>query len=178
MIRTKIGKSSRLFISILVIQDLIESIGNPILLKGDEVLLNGLLAQVLSDIAPKPSATFSIQICPKSKLQLGPTDSFYPEPPSSFDIATARNPNSSVSPIRISFPPRWPCQLSVTCCNYFGLTEICNRSHQDGLPILYCLIASLRSHRVDAIGATETRFALRPSTSVPPSCSSRSHRDS
>ena len=29
----------------LVIQDHIESIGKPILLKGDEVLLNGLLAQ-------------------------------------------------------------------------------------------------------------------------------------
>ena len=38
-------KSSRLFIFILVIQDHIESIGKPILLKGDEVLLNGLLAQ-------------------------------------------------------------------------------------------------------------------------------------
>ena len=31
--------------SILVIQDHTESIGKPILLKGDEVLLNGLLAQ-------------------------------------------------------------------------------------------------------------------------------------
>ena len=31
--------------SIFVIQDHIESIGKPILLKGDEVLLNGLLAQ-------------------------------------------------------------------------------------------------------------------------------------
>ena len=31
--------------SILVIQDHIESIGKPILLKGDEVLLNSLLAQ-------------------------------------------------------------------------------------------------------------------------------------
>ena len=31
--------------SILVIQDHIESIGKPILLKGYEVLLNGLLAQ-------------------------------------------------------------------------------------------------------------------------------------
>ena len=30
---------------ILVIQDHIESIGKPILLKGDEVLFNGLLAQ-------------------------------------------------------------------------------------------------------------------------------------
>ena len=31
--------------SILVIKDHIESIGKPILLRGDEVLLNGLLAQ-------------------------------------------------------------------------------------------------------------------------------------
>ena len=31
--------------SVLVIQDHIESTGKPILLKGDEVLLNGLLAQ-------------------------------------------------------------------------------------------------------------------------------------
>ena len=31
--------------SILVIQDHIESIGKPILLRGDEVLLNDLLAQ-------------------------------------------------------------------------------------------------------------------------------------
>ena len=45
LLRTNIGKSSRLYIFILVIQDHIESIGKPILLKGDEVLLNGLLAQ-------------------------------------------------------------------------------------------------------------------------------------
>ena len=45
MLRTNIGKSSRLYIFILVIQDHNESIGKPILLKGDEVLLNGLLAQ-------------------------------------------------------------------------------------------------------------------------------------
>ena len=124
MLRTHIGKSSRLFISILVIQDHIESIGKPILLKGDEVLLNGLLAQMLSDIAPKPSTTLSIEICQNPKLQLGPTDSFYPAPPSSYDIATARTPNSSVTPIRISVSPRWPCQLTVISCNYFGLTEI------------------------------------------------------
>jgi hypothetical protein len=82
MLRIYIGKSSRLFIFVLVIQDHIESIGKPVLLKGDEVLLNGLLAQMLSDIAPKPSITFSIQICQNPKLQLDPTDSFYPEPPS------------------------------------------------------------------------------------------------
>ena len=38
-------KLKTLHFSILVIQDHIESIGKPILLKGDEVLLNGLLAQ-------------------------------------------------------------------------------------------------------------------------------------
>ena len=38
-------KSSRLYIFILVIQDHIESIGKPILLKGDEVLLTELFAQ-------------------------------------------------------------------------------------------------------------------------------------
>src|SRR5215216_6543183 len=102
MLGTHIGKSSRLFISILVIQDHTESIGKPILLKGDEVLLNGLLAHVLSDIAPKPSTTFPFQICPKLKVKLGPTEISYPAPLSSFDIATARNPNRSVTPIRIS----------------------------------------------------------------------------
>ena len=43
--KDNIGKSSRLYIFILVIQDNIESIGKPILLKGDEVLLNEVLAQ-------------------------------------------------------------------------------------------------------------------------------------
>ena len=76
------AQSSGLYI-ILVIQDHIESIGKPILLKGDEVLLNDLFAQVLSDIAPKPSATFSIQICQNPNSPLGPTDISYPEPPSS-----------------------------------------------------------------------------------------------
>ena len=48
MLRTKDwlklqAQDSSFYIS--VIQDHIESIGNPILLKGDEVLLNGFLAQ-------------------------------------------------------------------------------------------------------------------------------------
>ena len=46
-----------------------------------------------SDITPKPSATFSFQICPKLKVKLGPTDLIHLAPPSSFDIATARNPS-------------------------------------------------------------------------------------
>ena len=45
VLRIKIGNGSRLFIFIFVIQDHIESIAKPIVLKGDEVLLNGLLAQ-------------------------------------------------------------------------------------------------------------------------------------
>lgn len=43
--KDNIGKISRLYIFIFVTQDHIESIGKPILLKGDEVLLNGLLSQ-------------------------------------------------------------------------------------------------------------------------------------
>ena len=39
------AQRTRLYILLLVIQDHIESIGKPILLKGDEVLPNGLLAQ-------------------------------------------------------------------------------------------------------------------------------------
>ena len=40
-----LATSSRLYIFLLTIQDHIDSIGKPILLRGDEVLLNGLLAQ-------------------------------------------------------------------------------------------------------------------------------------
>src|SRR3989337_2071155 len=125
MLRTRIGKRSRLYIFGLVIQDHIESIGKPILLKRDEVLLNVFFAQVLSDSVPKPSTTFSIQICPKPTFQLGPTDSSYPEPPSSSGLSHCQNPNKSDPPIWISVPPRWPCQLSVIICTYFGPTEFC-----------------------------------------------------
>ena len=48
MLRTKElaqAQSTRLYILLLVIQDHIESIGKPILLRGGEVLLNELLAQ-------------------------------------------------------------------------------------------------------------------------------------
>ena len=136
------------------------------------------LLKMLSDIAPKPSTTFSFQICPKPKVKLGPIEISYPAPLSSFDIATARNPNSLVTTIQITVSSRWPCKLSVACCNYFGLIEIAIGHTELAWHLLYCLIASLRSHRVDAIGATEMMFALSPSTLVPPSCSGRFHRDS
>ena len=65
-------KLKTLHFSVLVIQDHIESIGKPILLKGDEVLPNGILAQVFSDIAPKPSATFSAPHMSKTPSQSRP----------------------------------------------------------------------------------------------------------
>ena len=88
--------------------------------------LMACLINVLSDIAPKPSTTFSFQICQNPKLQLDPTDSFYPEPPSSYDIDTARNPDIS--------------------CNYFGLTEIAIGITEMARQTLCCLVDSLRSH--------------------------------
>ena len=142
------------------------------------MLLNGIFAQVLSDSTPKPSTTLSNQICPKPTFQLGPTEILYPAPPSLSRLSHCQNPNKSDPPKWISVPPRWPCQLSVIVCIHFGFTMFANRSHRDGLPSLCCLIASLRSYRVDAIGATEMRIALSHCTSVHPSCLYRSHRDS
>ena len=117
-----------------------------------------------------------IHICPKPKFKLGPTDLIQPTPSSSFDIATARNPNQFGLTDGISVSPRWACKLSVACCNNFGPTKICNRSHR------VCLTNSLfahyqnRSHRVCVIGQTELRFYPNPSTSVPLSWSCRSNQ--
>jgi hypothetical protein len=77
-----IGKSSRLFIFGLVIQDHIESIGKQILLKGDEVLLMRLLLKMLSDIAPKTIIHFPKTHLSKTLIHhFGPTDSIFSEPP-------------------------------------------------------------------------------------------------
>ena len=51
------------------------------------------LLKVLSDMLQSPQLLSHIHICPKPKVKLGPTDLIYPAPPSSFDIATARNPS-------------------------------------------------------------------------------------
>ena len=40
-----------------------------------------------------PQPLSHIHMCPKPKVKLGPTETFYPAPPSSFDIATATNPS-------------------------------------------------------------------------------------
>ena len=51
------------------------------------------LLKVLSDMLQNPQLLSHIHICPKPKVKLGPTKTFYPAPSSSLDIATARNPS-------------------------------------------------------------------------------------
>ena len=51
-----------------------------------------ILLKMLSDMLQNPPLLSHIHICPKPKVKLSPTDLIYPAPPSSFDIATARNP--------------------------------------------------------------------------------------
>ena len=51
------------------------------------------LLKMLSDMLQNPPLLSHIHICPKPKVQLGPTEISYPEPSSSVVIATARNPN-------------------------------------------------------------------------------------
>ena len=51
------------------------------------------LLKMLSDMLQSPQPLSHLHICPKPKVKLDPTDLIYPAPPSSFDIATARNPN-------------------------------------------------------------------------------------
>ena len=51
------------------------------------------LLKVLSDMLQSPQPLPRIHICPKPKVKLGPTETFYPAPLSSLDIATATNPS-------------------------------------------------------------------------------------
>ena len=66
---------------------------------GMRCCLMACLLKVLSDMLQNPQLPSHIHIWPKPKVQLGPTDSFYPEPPSSVDIATAKTLINSVSPM-------------------------------------------------------------------------------
>ena len=70
----------------------------------------GYWLKMLSDMFQNPQPLSHIHICPKPKVKLGPTETFYPAPPSSFDIATAKTLVTSVS-------PRWDCKLSVSLRN-------------------------------------------------------------
>ena len=57
------------------------------------MLLNGYLLKMLSDMLQNPQPLSHFHICPKPKVKLGPIDLIYTAPPSSLDIAIARNPN-------------------------------------------------------------------------------------
>ena len=50
------------------------------------------LLKVLSDMLQSPQPLSHFHICPKPKVKLGPTDSFYPAPPSLDFIGTTTNP--------------------------------------------------------------------------------------
>ena len=58
-----------------------------------------------------------IHICPTTKVKLGPTDSFYPVPPSSVDIATARNPSLFGLTDRDLDLTEMDCNLSISLRN-------------------------------------------------------------
>ena len=49
--------------------------------------------KMLSDMLQSSQPSYQIQICPKPKVKLDPTDLIHLAPPSSLDIAIARNPN-------------------------------------------------------------------------------------
>ena len=75
------------------------------------------LLKMSSDMLQYPQPLSHIHICPKPKVKLGPIDLIYPMPPSSVDIAIARNPNQFSLTDGISVSPRWDCKLSVSLCN-------------------------------------------------------------
>ena len=81
------------------------------------------LLKMLSGMLQSPQPLSHIHIYPKLKVKLDPTDLIYLAPPSSLDIATARNPNQFGLTDGISVSPRWACKLSVVYCINFGLTE-------------------------------------------------------
>ena len=106
---------------------------------GTRCCLMRLLLKMLSDMLQNPQLLSHIHIWPKPKVKLGPTDSFYPAPPSSDVIATATNPRQigltdrdlgltemGLQTLRFPFvtfwshrksesvPPRLQCKLSVS----------------------------------------------------------------
>ena len=54
--------------------------------------LMSYLLKMLCDMLQNPQPLSHIHICPKPKVKLGPTDFFYPAPPSFDVLATATNP--------------------------------------------------------------------------------------
>ena len=127
------------------------------------------LLKVLSDMLQSPQPLSHIRICPKPKVKLGPTETFYPAPPSSLDIATARNPNQFGLTDGISVSPRWAYKLFVAYCNNFGPPRYAIGPTEFAWPTLCFPYYPNLSHRLCVIGQTELRLYPNPSTSVLPS---------
>ena len=116
-----------------------------------------------------PTSTYDLNPKPNSDLPIIPIRRHRVSPV----IATARNPNQFGLTDGISVSPRWACKLSVTYCNIFGPTEICNRSHQDcnvNSVFPFCNISVSPSLPDQLSGKLITK-------SVSPSLCNRSHRD-
>jgi len=81
------------------------------------------LLKVLSDMLQNPQLLLTFSICPKPKVKLGPTDLIYPAPPSSFDIATARNPRQFGHTDTDLGLTEMALHSHCVMFHYFGLTE-------------------------------------------------------
>ena len=91
------------------------------------------LLKVLSDMLQSPQPLSHFQICPKPKVKLGPTDLIHPVPPSSLDIATARNPNQFGLTDRDLSLTEMALQTPCFLLQLFRSHRKCNRSHRVGL---------------------------------------------
>ena len=150
MLRTRIGKRSRLYIFGLVIQDHIESIGKANTIKRGWGYDDDLVAQMLSGISLNPSATLTV-INPKEKSR---SHRFHPLSPTEMNHFSHK-PNPSKSDFLIMT---------------LGLTE-------NELPTFCYLLSSNRCHRDDEVGQTETGMLLSLHESDKPRLYIRSHRN-
>src|SRR6266536_5580285 len=92
--------------------------------------LMACLLKVLSDMLQSPQPLSHFHICPKPKVKLGPTDLIHLAPPSSFDIAIARNPNQFGLTDRDLGLTEMGLQTLCFPSKRFGLTEMGDRSHR------------------------------------------------
>ena len=125
--------------------------------------LMACLLKVLSDMLQNPQLLSHIHIWPKPKVKLGPTDSFYPAPPSFTCHSHCQTLSKSVLPIGISVSPRWDCNLSV----YVHYQNRSNRVWAIGTTEITMQTSWLthyqnRSHRVCVIGLTEITLCPNP----------------
>ena len=123
ILKDNVGKASRLCIFGLVIKDHIESIGKPILLKGDDVLIMSHLLKCLKNCPKTLNHILTIQSVQNPKAYLGPTETTHPDPPRYTRQSHQPNPRNSVPPRWHSVPPKCKCQVSVSHRFHFGITE-------------------------------------------------------